>query len=109
LAPIEGVHLRCISPLLVFIIERGANAIADQTSQHAADSSARETIARAAASDRSTDHGTGARPDYGPGTFPWSGSGCRHRSRACTPRAWAHPIRASGAGGERKADDHNSS
>jgi hypothetical protein len=107
LAPIQGVHLRGISPLLVFVIERRTNTIADEAAQHASDRGAREPVSRAPAGDGSTNHRTGPGADYCPGTLPRSRPGCWRRcwSGSCT---WPHPIRTSSAGGERKADDHNS-
>jgi hypothetical protein len=109
LAPIQGVHLRGISPLLVFVVERCANAIADETTQHASDRGACETVSRAAAGHGSSNHRTGPGADHCPGTLPRSRPGrwrrYRSGSRSCT---WPHPIRTASAGGERKADDHNS-
>src|SRR6185295_472150 len=35
LAALQGIHLRCIGTLLVFVIECRANAVADQATEHA--------------------------------------------------------------------------
>jgi hypothetical protein len=93
-----------VSPLLVLIVERRANAIAYQSTQHATDRGAGQTISRASTGDCRADERTGAGPNDRSGTFPRSWPWRCHRSWPCTGPP---PIRSPGAAGKRKADDHD--
>jgi hypothetical protein len=63
LAALQRIYLRCISALLVLVVERRADAIADEAAKDATNRCAGDTISRPATGDRCTKQRTCARTD----------------------------------------------
>jgi len=92
LSTFEGIHLRGVSTLFVFIVERGTDTIPDQPTKQAADRRAGQSVTGSATCNRCAEHGTSSRTEQSPGVF------FRPRSQ---------PVRASGAGSKRQTGDCN--
>src|SRR5215831_14929127 len=93
LTTLQGFHLRCIGSLLVFVIERRANSVADQATEHATYRGASQPVSCSAARDRCPHERTGTCSDHGAGTLPRPR--CGHWTRRRGVRA-----RDTGAKGE---------
>ena len=89
----EGIHLRGVSTLFVFIVERGTDTIPDQPTKQATDRRPGQSVAGSTARDCRAKQRAGSRADQCPGVFF---------------RSWTHAIRASCAGSEHQAGDCNS-
>src|SRR5581483_10324131 len=89
LAPLECVHLRRVGALLVFVVERGPDAVADEATNAGTNQGARDMAANTTAKLR-TD------------------SGAPQRTQECSGvllRARAHSVRTSGAPRQNNAGD----
>jgi hypothetical protein len=75
LAALEGVHLRRIGALLVFVVQRRADTIAYQAAENATNRRASESVSGPATCDRGPKERSGTCTDHSSGTLPrpWSG------------------------------------
>jgi hypothetical protein len=101
LASLEGIHLCLVGALLVFVVKRRADSVADQTTEHATDRRAGQAVSRPAASDRRANQRTGTRSDYSAGALPRPR--CGHRTRRW--RVWARDTGAKGKTDDCKDDE----
>ncbi len=59
----EGVHLRGVSTLFVFIVERGTDAISDQPTKQATDRRPGQSVTGSATCNCCAEHGTSSRTE----------------------------------------------
>ena len=65
----ECIHLRVVSTLFVFVVERGADAISDQPPKHATNRRPGQSVAGSTARDCRAEQCAGSRADQCPGVL----------------------------------------
>jgi hypothetical protein len=94
LSAFERIHLRVVSTLFVFVVERGADAIPDQPTKQAADRRPGQSVTGSTARDCCAKQRAGSRADQCPGVLFRTG---------------AHSIGTARAGSNYETGDYESS